>query len=184
MSRRSLIPAAKLAIQLTPLKAQTMLIRLLAAFIVIPLVELYLLLRLADATSVMTTFLVVLGTGIVGSMLARREGSLAWFRFRAALADNRMPSREIQDGLMVVFAAALLLTPGLITDAMGFLLLVPAGRDFVRNYVLSRYMSKVHVHVTGLDSGDSIPQVGDPPALEPLHRRGYTVDADHFERRR
>lgn len=161
-----------------------MLIRLLAAFIVIPLVELYLLLRLADATSVLTTFLVVLGTGILGSMLARREGAIAWYRFQNAMAEGRMPSREIQDGLMVVFAAALLLTPGLLTDAFGFLLLIPAGRNFVRNHVLSRYVSKVHFRVIEPDGRTSSPQAVDPLRPEPLNRRGYTIDADHFERRR
>ncbi|TWU42620.1 FxsA family protein [Novipirellula artificiosorum] len=117
-----------------------MFFRLLAAFIIIPLVELALLLRLADATSVAMTLGVVIVTGVIGSMLAKREGVMAWYRFRSALAEGRMPSREIQDGLMVVFAAALLLTPGLLTDGLGFLLLVPAGRDLVRRYVLSRYV--------------------------------------------
>ncbi len=173
-----------------------MFFRLLAAFIVIPLMELYLLLRLADATSVITTFAIVLGTGILGSFLARREGTLAWFRFRSALAEGRMPSREIQDGLMVVFAAALLLTPGLLTDTLGFLLLIPAGRNLVRTYILSRYVSRVNFHVMtpgergNPDSGSAGPHEHSPlePGAgggpEPLNRRGYTVDATSFEPRR
>ena len=88
-----------------------MLLRLLVAFIVVPLVELYLLLQLAELTSAMTTFLVVIVTGVIGSYLARREGAMAGHRFRTALAEGRAPSREIQDGLMIVFAAALLLIP-------------------------------------------------------------------------
>ncbi len=149
-----------------------MFIRLLAAFIVIPLVELYILLQLADATSPLMTFGIVVATGIVGTMLARREGILAWSRFRNALAESRMPSREIQDGLMIVFAAAMLLTPGLLTDALGCLLLIPAGRAFVRNHVLKRYLSQVHFQVT-------------KPAAKPASfSRGYTVDAEHFEPRR
>ncbi len=160
-----------------------MFIRLLAAFIIIPLVELYLLLRLADATSVLVTFLIVLGTGILGSMLARREGTMAWYRFRGALADGRMPSREIQDGLMIVFAAALLLTPGLLTDAIGFLLLIPAGRNLVRNHLLSRYVSKVHFHVTVPGGQAASPLEDEPRSRQSLNRRGYTIDADHFERR-
>ncbi|MCD0460411.1 FxsA family protein [Roseiconus lacunae] len=118
-----------------------MLFRLLLLFIFVPLVELYLLLQLADATSAGATFLIVIATGVLGSYLAKREGLMAWQKFHAALGEGRVPSREIQDGLMIVFAAALLLTPGLITDAVGFLLLVPVGRDLLRKTVLARYFS-------------------------------------------
>ena len=92
--------------------------RLLAAFILVPLIELMLLIQLATYTSLGTTIILVIVTGILGSWLARREGVIAWFRFQSALAEGRAPSHEIQDGLMIVFAAALLLTPGLLTDAV------------------------------------------------------------------
>lgn len=120
---------------------------LLAAFIAVPLIELYLLFHVAQATSFGTTLLIVIGTGILGSWLARREGAMAWFRFQEALSQGRAPSKEIQDGLMIVFAAALLLTPGLITDAVGFTLLIPPGRAFIRRFVLSRFMRGFSVHV-------------------------------------
>ncbi len=122
-----------------------MFIRLLAAFIIVPLIELYLLLQLSEATSLATTLLIVIVTGVIGSMLARRQGVLAWHRFRSAMADGKVPSREIQDGLMIVFAAALLLTPGLLTDFMGFSLLLPIGRDFFRRVFLARYAGNVNV---------------------------------------
>jgi UPF0716 protein FxsA len=154
-----------------------MFIRLLAAFIIVPLVELYLLLQLATHTSVAMTFLIVVITGIMGTMLARREGVMAWFRFQSALAEGRMPSREIQDGLMIVFAAALLLTPGLLTDALGFTLLLPAGRELIRRVVLRRYMQGFNIQVTTLD--------GFQP--ETLHQEdrgeGYTIDAEAVERK-
>ena len=125
-----------------------MLIRLLAAFIIIPLVELYLLLQVAEATSLGTTLAIVIVTGIIGSILARREGVMAWYRFRSALSQGRVPTQEIQDGLMIVFAAALLLTPGLLTDAVGFALLVPLGRTLARRYVLARYFKRFTMSVT------------------------------------
>ena len=105
-----------------------MIFRLLAAFILVPLVELFLLLQLAQATSVSTTLLIVIVTGVIGTFLARREGMMTWFRFQSALSEGRVPSRELQEGLMIVFAAALLLTPGLLTDAFGFALLIPTSR--------------------------------------------------------
>lgn len=149
-----------------------MLIRLLLAFTVIPLIELYLLLQLAEATSAMTTFVVVILTGVIGSYLARREGIAAWRRFHGALNESRMPSREIQDGLMIVFAAALLLTPGLLTDALGFVMLAPVGRRLVRKHLIGRLFSgvKFQVHTSGGAAG------------EPLNRRykqdSKTIDAE------
>ncbi|GAA4448217.1 FxsA family protein [Novipirellula rosea] len=163
-----------------------MFVRLLAAFIIIPLVELYLLLQLADATSGLTAFAVVIATGVLGSFLARREGANAWFRFQKALAEGRMPSREIQDGLMIVFAAAMLLTPGLLTDALGFTLLVPAGRALVRRYVMSRYIGSVHVHVAGQqDAGGFSPD--DPDIDSPVYTTrkpssAKTIDATSYHK--
>jgi len=153
-----------------------MFFRLLAAFIIIPLVELALLLRLADATGVFTTLLVVIGTGILGSILARREGAMAWHRFRSALAEGRMPSREIQDGLMVVFAAALLLTPGLLTDATGFLMLIPTGRNWIRSHVLSRY-----IHSSGTFSQSQNTRERNQPNRQSTDS-GSTIDATSFHR--
>lgn len=160
-----------------------MLIRLLAAFIFVPLIELALLLQLADATSAWTAFAVVIVTGVIGSILARHQGVMAWFRFRSALAEGRMPNREIRDGLMIVFAAALLLTPGLLTDALGFTLLTPPGRALIGRWVVDRYVKRFSVQMAS----------GQPATYqesmfeEPLHRQsregGYTIDAEVVDRK-
>jgi len=178
-----------------------MLIRLFAAFVIVPLIELFLLLKLASYTSVPTTILVVVVTGIIGSILARREGVMVWFRFRSALGEGRMPNREIQDGMMIVFAAALLLTPGLLTDAFGFTLLIPAGRELIRRTLLKRLMGKFKFQVTtygdSTDPFQSEPVHSEPLHSEPLHsgplhsgplhrsERGstYTIDADAVPRK-
>ena len=132
-----------------------MLLRLLILFVTVPLLELYLLLKLASVTGAGATFMLVIVTGVIGSWLAKREGLIAWQKFHAALADGRMPSREIQDGLMIVFAAALLLTPGLLTDIFGFIMLIPIGRDLMRKLVLSklfRGFGSVQIHTTSFES--------------------------------
>ena len=157
-----------------------MLFRLLAAFILVPLVELYLLIQLAGATSVSTTILLVIVTGFIGTMLARREGVLAWSRFQSALAAGRMPSREIQDGLMIVFAAALLLTPGLLTDALGFVMLVPVGRDMIRRFVLARYLQRLNINVVG--SVEPMPGTSENGPFDG-HDSGFTIDAKAVHRR-
>ena len=123
---------------------------------------------------------------------------MAWFRFRSALDEGRLPSREIQDGLMIVFAAALLLTPGLLTDAVGFVLLIPPGRELVRRWLLARVVRGFDFQVTISDGVSGQPtqrdwpqQVslhGTPLNHEPLRRqqRGseFTIDAEAVQRKR
>lgn len=160
-----------------------MFLRLLTAFIVIPLVELFLLLRLADATSVGATFAIVILTGILGSWLARREGAQAWSRFRLAIAEGRMPGREIQDGIMISVAAALLLTPGLLTDAVGFAFLFPVTREIVRKFLVQRYGSRFQVQMTGAGSTAG-PNAGpDGPRRTSPPKDAFTVDATSVEHR-
>ncbi len=154
-----------------------MFIKLLAAFIIIPLVEVYLLIQLAQATKISTTFLIVIGTGLLGSWLARREGTMALYRFQEAMNQGRVPSKEIQDGLMIVFAAALLLTPGLLTDLFGFVLLIPPGRALIRRYVLPRLMGGLQIRVGPV----SVMTEEDPPEVFHAERRNandpMTIDS-------
>jgi len=154
-----------------------MLFRLLLLFITVPLIELYLLLQLASVTGAGTTFLLVIITGIIGSWLAKREGVIAWHKFHAALGQGRVPSREIQDGLMIVFAAALLLTPGILTDLVGFVLLVPAGRNLIRRLVLSRIsrgFKSVDVRTSYFESGPLHKDYDDANTVEGhVRRREY-----------
>ncbi|MEM8914023.1 MAG: FxsA family protein [Planctomycetota bacterium] len=154
-----------------------MFLRLLAAFIFIPLVELIVLLRLADATSWITTLMIVLVTGFIGSYLARREGVAAWFRFQTALQNGRVPSVEIVDGVMIAFAAALLLTPGLLTDGLGFVLLTPIGRRWISGWLSNRYAARFEFH-----TAQSTRQGGPshPDASTHGQGGGWTVDSPSF----
>lgn len=117
-----------------------MLIRLFLLLAILPLVELYLLLQLAKITGVGVTILVVLSTATLGWLLVRRQGLLVLWRLRSAVTQGRLPATEIADGVLVAIAAPLLMAPGLITDTIGFLLLIPASRARIRNWLL-RYVS-------------------------------------------
>lgn len=108
-----------------------MLWRLTLLFVAVPLLELVLLVELGRIVGVVPTVVLVVVTGILGAALARREGLRALARFRAAVAAGRMPHQEIIEGLLVLVAGAMLLTPGLLTDLAGFLLLVPPIRAAV-----------------------------------------------------
>ena len=119
--------------------------RLLLLFMIVPLVELYVLLKFASITSIPTTFAVVLLTAVTGSMLAARQGMVAIRNLQMALAQGRVPGAEVVDGIMIVFAAALLLTPGLVTDAIGITLLIPWSRRLIRNGLIKRYANRFKV---------------------------------------
>lgn len=154
-----------------------MLLRLFLLFAIVPPLELYLLLRLANIAGIGTTILIVISTAIIGSMLARQQGMLAWWRFRDALAHGRMPSNEIADGLMVIFAAALLLTPGLLTDTVGFLLLIPFTRKFIRRGLVSRIANNMSVNTVVFRQGQ------DPPDGSSIDESD-TIDASFRPSRR
>ena len=115
-----------------------MFLRLLLLFTVVPLVELFLLVKIGTVIGVGPTVLIVLLTGFLGALLARWQGLGVLRRLSGDLTDGRLPADALIDGLLILIAGAVLLTPGLITDAFGFLLLIPQGRAIVRKTVAAR----------------------------------------------
>lgn len=105
---------------------------LFLVFIVVPIVELYVIVQVADLIGVLETIALLIGVAILGSWLLKRQGTAAWSRFRLAMAEGRIPTEEISDGAMIMFGGALLLTPGFVTDILGFILLFPPTRATVK----------------------------------------------------
>ena len=122
-----------------------MLFRLLLLFTIVPLIELWLLLELSEKTSLSVTILIVLATGVIGAWLARLEGWRVMTRMQDDVAAGRMPGDAILDGLMILIAGALLITPGLLTDAFGFALLVPPVRGLLKAFLKRRFASRFTV---------------------------------------
>ena len=121
-----------------------MLIRLAMLFILLPLVELALLMFIsAQFESRLFTLALVILTGIVGAWLARREGLSCYRRVQQQMAQGQLPADSLVDGLMILVAGALLVTPGIITDAVGFALLVPRFRQMVRRRIVERIRARV-----------------------------------------
>jgi len=124
---------------------------LFVLFTVVPVVEIILLFRLAGMIGGWATFFVVIITGIVGASLARAQGVACVNRIQAELSRGKVPTVEMGGGLLLLIAAVLLVTPGILTDMVGFLLLVPAFRKFVVHYVLLYFKGKVVSKVSYTD---------------------------------
>ncbi len=107
------------------------LLALVFAFIVVPLAELYVILKVGDAIGVLPTLAILVADSLLGSYMLRSQGRAVWRRFQAAMAAGRMPHREVMDGIAVIFGGAFLITPGFLTDIVGVLLLLPPTRSLM-----------------------------------------------------
>src|SRR3954471_20113264 len=125
-----------------------MLVLLIVLFIAVPIVELFVIIQVGEAIGVLPTIALLIADSVLGSMLMRSQGRTAWRRFNAALAEGRMPHREVLDGVLVIFGGAFLLTPGFLTDVLGAILLLPPTRALVRGVVARRLLPRIVV--TGL----------------------------------
>ena len=138
-----------------------MLLRLLLLFTLIPLAELALLLVLSDKTSWQFTLALVLLTGVVGAALARYEGLRCLKKIRQKLAAGELPGDPLLDGLMILLAGALLVTPGVLTDLFGFALLLPVFRRIIKRWLIRRFRSRIQVSFRT----DGWPQPDDQPTV-------------------
>ncbi len=139
-----------------------MIVRLFFLFTITTLVEMFLLVKLASLTSFMTTLALVLVTGSVGAWLARREGLKVWTDIRQQLARGEVPGASLVDALCILVAGAFLMTPGLLTDTAGFLLLIPGFRSLLRARLLRFFESQLmsgnaSVRFVGFGSGGGVP---------------------------
>jgi UPF0716 protein FxsA len=111
---------------------------LIVLFIVVPIAELAVIIQIGQLIGVWWTIALLIVDSVLGSMLMRSQGRATWRRFNAAIADGRAPTREVLDGVLVIFGGALLLTPGFITDIFGLLFLLPPTRVLVRRLIVRR----------------------------------------------
>ena len=117
--------------------------RLLILFIIIPLVELYLLVVVGSRVGLPATILLVILTGAWGAYLAKSQGYSILARIQAETAAGRVPTKELIDGLLVLIGGIVLLTPGLLTDLAGFCLMLPGFRAIIRERVKKKFASQV-----------------------------------------
>ena len=122
---------------------------LILLFIVVPIAELFVIIQVGEAIGVLPTIALLIVDSVLGSMLMRSQGRAAWRRFNAALAEGRIPHREVLDGALVIFGGALLLTPGFLSDILGILLLLPPTRALARALLARRVLPRLVVSGLG-----------------------------------
>ncbi|MDX1648637.1 MAG: FxsA family protein [Myxococcota bacterium] len=132
---------------------------LLLLFVVLPAVELALLIEVGSRIGTAATLALIVATGMLGAALARRQGLAVLRRLQRESAAGRFPADPLVDGVLVLLAAALLVTPGVLTDAFGFACLVPAFRSLVKRALRRRLEravreGRVAVHVAGMPGAE------------------------------
>ena len=168
----------------------------LLLFVGIPLLELFLLTRVSSILGFGPTVLLVIVTGVVGSRLARSQGAQVWTRIQQELAAGRIPTSQGVDALLVLAAGLMLVTPGVLTDAVGLAFLLPFIRSAIRPTLVRWLKSKMNVrtHAQGARGpyGQSGPSAANhsptqpqsrTDAFDPFHakRKGPVVEADVVE---
>lgn len=141
--------------------------------LIVPVIEIAVFIIVGGKIGVAWTLACILLTAIIGSILLRVQGLSIISRIQNELAHDRVPGRELGDGLKIIIAAVLLLTPGFVTDAIGFLLFVP----FVRSALWRFAASRISVHMVG--RGDFRGQ-SPRPGWSPGDDRVVDLDADDF----
>ncbi len=150
---------------------------LLLVFIVLPIAEIYVIVKVGEAIGVLPTIALLIVDGFVGAAIARRQGAATWQRFNEAIAAGRTPAKEVLDGAMVIAGGAFLLAPGFITDVIGLLLLIPPTRALLRGLMTRmakrRLAFRVHTPPPGPRPG---PRPGPGFGAPPPRRQSYDYE--------
>lgn len=129
-----------------------MFLKLFLFFTAVPLIELYILIKIGSFLGFFKTMLIVIGTGILGAYLAKREGFKVVAKIRYELGKGNFPGDEMIEGLVLFIAGMLLITPGVLTDMTGIILLLPIIRNFIVLWIkekLYRMMQRGDVSFSG-----------------------------------
>jgi len=125
--------------------------RLILLFLFVPILELYVLIKVGSVIGPLNTIFIVILTAIGGGYLAKREGIKTLFKIRENMLNGVMPTEELTDAMFIFMAGGLLLTPGFITDTLGLLMLIPASRKWMKNKIREWMKKQVESHRVYID---------------------------------
>ena len=151
---------------------------LVLLFVVVPIIELFVIIQVGEVIGVLPTIALLVADSILGAMLMRSQGRIAWGRFNAALAEGRIPHREVLGGALVIFGGALLLTPGFVTDVLGIILLLPPTRALVRGLVARRLLPRIVISRFGAPAAAAAAAAGGPRSGGGRRRPGGGADVE------
>jgi UPF0716 protein FxsA len=167
--------------------------RLLLLFIIVPAVELALLVEVGGRIGTLATLGLIVATGVVGAALARSQGLSVLRQVQRELAEGRLPAGALADGAIILVAGALLMTPGILTDALGFLFLLPGFRHLIKRALWRRFESAardqnihVSIYADGVERHSSTgPTIDVEPTYPPdAENEADTATADQKARSR
>lgn len=130
-----------------------MLFYLFLLFIVLPVVEILILVKIGIVTSIWVPIAIVVVTGVVGTALARREGWKVLARIQEDARTGQMPADALIDGFLVLVAGMLFLLPGILTDVVAIVLLFPPSRQLVKRAAAAWFKRNMELHVGRIESG-------------------------------
>jgi UPF0716 protein FxsA len=116
-----------------------MLLKLFLAFTLIPVLEIYLLIKLGTFLGALNTVIIVVLTGIIGAFLAKLQGLHTMIKVREGLNRGEMPAEEMLDALLILVAGIVLLTPGFLTDIAGLVILIPQTRGLFKRWLRKKF---------------------------------------------
>ncbi len=125
-----------------------MFIKLILIFTLIPLIELIILIKLGNIVGLIPTLFLVVTTGILGAWLTRQQGLSTLNKIQAQLSLGKVPAENLINGVLILVGGIVLLTPGLLTDTFGFLLLIPQTRDQFKKILKKKLKQKVDQNKT------------------------------------
>lgn len=152
---------------------------LFLAFLLMPLLELWVILQVGDVIGAPWTIALLVADSLIGAVIVRREGRRAWQAFREALAQGRWPADEVAQGALVLVGGALLLTPGFVTDVLGLAFVLPPTRALLSRVIRSRVRQGA-VRVVGFE-GDRPDARSAAGAAGPWRHDGEVLDVEVVE---
>ncbi|WP_444996076.1 FxsA family protein [Aliikangiella sp. IMCC44359] len=128
---------------------------LLLIFILIPLIEIGVFIQVGDIIGLTSTLIIVFVTAIIGINLLKQQGLKTWFEIQKKMNSGQIPAKELASAAQILFAGGLLLTPGFVTDIVGFTLMIPNVRLLIATFLFQRWTNKVSIHTYQTHQRDS-----------------------------
>lgn len=150
-------------------------------FIIIPLVELYVIIAVGEEIGAFWTVILVLLTAVIGVNLLRIQGMSTLMRAQRNMAQGTSPAMEMIEGIALAVAGVLLITPGFITDSIGFLLLLPASRQAIIRYIMARSTVQTGFSGNSVDFRSDQRYQKPPPesAASESKKTGHTIEGEY-----